>query len=161
MGEFVNSLPFWQGRPWLDCDCQTVPCLGKVVMHQETSKQPLSDLGGHTPRKERRGAPRQESCISRYLLTSSCPTRLAQSATSDANREPWLLPSVIVVQFGGNRRKCKLLMSALWQVKETATICPKRQVLILNIVRHGFYAQCNLQARQARPAEPRLRPTRQ
>lgn len=52
-------------------------------------------------------------------------------------------------------------MSALWQVKETATICPKRQILILNIVRHGFYAQCNLQARWARPAEPRLRPTRQ
>lgn len=159
MGEFIEYFPFRRGRSWLDCDCQAMPCLGKVVLHQETAKQPLSDPGRHTPSEERSGGCRQQTCISRHLLTSSCPTHLAQSATADANREPWFLPSVMSVQFGGNRCKRKLLMSALWQVKKTAAICPKKQILILNIVRHGFYAQCNLQARQARPAEPRLRPT--
>lgn len=70
-----------------------------------------------------------------------------------------LPPSVRSVQFGRNRRKCKFLLSAPWQVEETATICPKKQILILHIVRHGFYEQCNLQARQVRPVEPGLWPT--
>lgn len=63
------------------------------------------------------------------------------------------------MQFGANRCKCTLLLSAPWWLKETVTDCPKKQILIPNIVCHGFYALCNLQAGQARPAEPRLWPS--
>lgn len=65
----------------------------------------------------------------------------------------------MVVQFGGNKCKCTLVMSAPWQLKETVTVRPKKQILIPNIVCHGFYALCNLQAGQARPAEPSLWPS--
>lgn len=58
------------------------------------------------------------------------------------------------MQFGVNRCKCTLLLSAPWQLKKTVTGCPKKQILIPNTLCHGFYALCNLQAGQARPAEP-------
>lgn len=56
MGKFTEYFPFRRGRPWLDYDCQAMPCLGKVVTHQETANQPLSDPGSHTPKKEGKAA---------------------------------------------------------------------------------------------------------
>lgn len=41
----------------LDCDCQVMPYIGKVVVHQETAKQPISEPGRHTASEEGRRAP--------------------------------------------------------------------------------------------------------